>query len=249
MTQPLERPIAIVKAGTTEPLVREHLASDFDDWFARGIGLAPAERLVVAPYEGDELPDLDALAGIVVTGSSAMITDRADWSEHTLRWLGRAVDAGAPILAICYGHHLLAEACGGRCDWSPNGREIGTVPITLEPAARDDVLLTGLPSPLRVQESHSQAVVELPPSAIRLARNEHDPHQGFRIGARAWSFQFHPEFTAEIVRGYVEARRAVIASEGLDGDAILAGLADDPAGATILARFGRFVRARSARTV
>ena len=243
---PLERPVVIVKVGATEPTVRAAQRGDFEHWFSRGMELGPDEWSVVAPFEGDALPSPDRCAGIVVTGSSAMITDRADWSERTKDWLAGAVDAGRPVLAICYGHHLLADAFGGRSDWNPNGREIGTVQVELEDAAADDPLLHGLGSPLIVQESHSQAVLELPPTAKRLAHNAHDPCQGFRLGAHAWSFQFHPEFTADIVRGYITARREAIESEGLDVEALFAALADDPAGQTILARFGAYVRERAA---
>lgn len=241
---PGERPLAIVKVGATEAVVRERRKGDFEHWFARGLGVGPGEHVVVQPFLGEELPDPTELSAAVVTGSGAMVTDRAEWSVRTTAWLRGAVEGGLPVLAICYGHQLLAEAFGGRCGWSPNGREIGTVTVELTAAAAEDPLLAGSRSPLTVQESHSQVVLELPPDALRLARNAHDPNQGFRIGERAWGFQFHPEFDADIVRGYIEARRGAIADEGLDAEALLAALADDPAGRTILERFGRLVRPR-----
>ena len=50
-----------------------------------------------------------------------------------------------------------------------------------------------------------------------------------RFGERAWGVQFHPEFDGEIVRGYIEARRELIANEGIDLEsAALRGRARSP---------------------
>jgi hypothetical protein len=49
--------------------------------------------------------------------------------------------------------------------------------------------------------------------------------------------QFHPEFSAAVTRTYIMARRAVIAAEGLDVDALLAATRDSQWGSTVLRRF------------
>lgn len=236
----LERPLAILKTGTTEPSLRKR-RGDFEDWFRTGLDLEPEDTPVVAVHAGGRLPWHGSLSGCLLTGSSAMITSRADWSERTKAWLRRALEAELPILAVCYGHHLLAEAAGGRADWNPRGREIGTARVHLTPAAAEDPLLAGLESPLIVQESHSQSVLELPPEAVLLASNEADPCQGFRLGRCAWGLQFHPEFDADIVAGYLESRREALESEGVDVEACRATLEDGTAGASILARFADLV--------
>lgn len=234
-------PILIVRAGGTVPNVAAR-RGDFEDWFAQGMGVPLEECRVSEPYRGDSLPDPSEISAAVVSGSSAMASDHEAWSVATTQWMRAAIDAGTPVLGVCYGHQLLAEAFGGRVDWNPRGREIGCLEVDLMPPAHTDPLFEGLPNPLLVHTTHSQSVVELPEDATLLASNDHDPHQAFSIGDHAWGVQFHPEFDADIIRGYLEARRDEIEGEGIDVEARIARTRDDPASARILARFGALAR-------
>ncbi len=57
--------------------------------------------------------------------------------------------------------------------------------------------------------------------------------------------QFHPEFDAEIVRGYIKGRRPLLLAEGLDPEALSSGTRDTEHGTLVLRRFGAIVRDRS----
>lgn len=229
----------IVKTGTTVPnvVVRR---GDFEAWIARGLGVAQESVETRAVYEGAALPlahELDELTGVVVTGSAAMVTQRLPWSERTAQWLHEAVAADVPVLGICYGHQLLAHAFGGRVADNPRGRNIGTIDVALNEAGARDPLLGALGPVLHVAVSHVQSVIELPQGAKLLATAERDPNHAFSIGKRAWGVQFHPEFDADIVRGYVAARRDIINGEGLDATAIERAARDTNHGPAVLRRF------------
>jgi len=234
------RPLWIVKAGSTvSRLVPRR--GDFEDWFRAGLGRDAATAPRVRPYRGDALPPPAEAAAVVVTGSNAMVTDEEPWSLRTQAWLREVVDRGVPVLGVCYGHQLLARALGGEVGWNPRGREIGTVAVELTEPGRRDPLLAGLPTRLIVQESHSQSVLRLPDGARLLASNAHDPHQAFAAGDRAWGLQFHPEFDADVVRGYLEERRTEIVREGRDVEELLAGARDSEHGARVLRSFAALV--------
>ncbi|MEO0650708.1 MAG: glutamine amidotransferase [Planctomycetota bacterium] len=225
----------LVCGHTVPPLVP--VRGDFPDWFRAGLGLDAARAPAIDLPGGDPLPAPRDCGGVVVTGSPAMVTAGEPWSVAAEGWLAEAHAAGVPILGVCYGHQLLARALGGAVDWNPRGREIGTIEVELTPAADDDPLLQGLERPLVAQASHSQSVSELPPGAVLLGSNTIDPHQAFRLGATTWGVQFHPEFDAEIIRGYIEHRAESLREEGLEPAALSAATRDRAAGATLLRRF------------
>lgn len=235
------RPLLIVKSGTTLPELAAR-RGDYENWIAAGMGLEPARVRVAAVYADAALPAADSLAGVVVTGSSAMVSERAPWSERAAAWLGSAALAGTPVLGICYGHQLLAHALGGRVARNPRGREIGTIDVRLQAAARGDALFAELAEPVRMQATHVESVLELPAGARWLASSAGDPHQAFAVGERAWGVQFHPEFDADIVRAYLTARRDAVRAEGLDPDALLRGASDSRDGVRLLRRFARLLR-------
>ena len=236
------RPLVILKAGSTWPETAARLG-DFDDWVRAGLGLPADEVAVVELQAGDALPDPSEVAGAVVTGSHAMVTDRESWSEATARWLARAVAAERPILGICYGHQLLAHALGGVVDYHPGGREIGTVPVRLTEAGCADPLLGTLPEEFPAHVTHAQSVRILPPGAVHLAGNEFERNHAFRVGASAWGVQFHPEFSAAAMTAYIDGQADALRAAGNDVPALRAGVAPTPESASLLARFILFTLA------
>lgn len=235
------RPLLIAKTGQT---LNECAArcGDFEDWFLRGMGLEPSEVRVVHAHLGEPLPPPQAVSGIVITGSHAMVTDRAPWSEALAGWLAEAVPEGLPVLGVCYGHQLLAHALGGEVDYHPQGPEVGTVPVRLTPAAGGDPLLGRLPEAFYAHATHAQSVLRLPPGAVHLAGNDYEPHHAFRVGERAWGVQFHPEFDTRIMHAYVEVRATKCEKAHRDWAAIRATVRETPESAALLRHFASLVR-------
>ena len=226
----------IVKTGNTVNSLLES-GEDFENWFVCGSGLAEGQVEVLPVHEGARLPQPDDYQGVLVTGSPAFVTDREDWSEATGEFLVAAITARIPILAICYGHQLLAHALGGTVGFHPQGREIGTVEVQLSDEGKQDPLLGNLPQCFSAQVSHSQTVVRLPAAAILLAGNAFEPHQAFRVGTSAWGLQFHPEFSARIVQAYISERREELVREGLDPGQLMSSVRPTREAASLLKRF------------
>jgi GMP synthase (glutamine-hydrolysing) len=206
--------LVIIKTGSTFPVLREQFG-DFEDWIARECSDGLAIKTVNAEA-GEVLPDLGGVSGIAVTGSPAMVTDKTQWMQTLSTWLVQAVQASVPTLGICFGHQLLAQALGGRVDYHPQGREIGTVTVNLTDAGQQDPLLGTLPAVFSAHVTHAQSVIRLPAEAIHLAGNGFEPHHAFRVGDCAWGVQFHPEFSAAIMRGYITVQAEALQTAGRD---------------------------------
>jgi GMP synthase (glutamine-hydrolysing) len=210
---------------------------DYDQWFRQGLGVSEDELDVRQVHAGAPLPTRFDYAGIVVTGSSSMVTDREPWSEATADYLREAVTRERPILAVCYGHQLLAHAFGGLVGYNPAGRNVGTACVELTEAAASDPLFQGFATPLYFHVSHAQRVIDPPAEAVLLGSCERDPYHAYRIGPCAWGVQFHPEFSAATARDYIRIRYETIRAEGLDADGLLATVRESPDGEQLLRRF------------
>jgi GMP synthase (glutamine-hydrolysing) len=154
---------------------------------------AGAELLLIDAFQGQPLPELSEVAGVVMLGGTVN-ADQVDRHPFLLedRTLTReAVDAGVPFLGICLGAQILARALD-RPVLKAARREVGFQTVHPTKAAADDALLSAYSDGDRVFQWHEDTF-ELPAGATLLATGDDVPHQAFRVGDLAWGIQFHFE--------------------------------------------------------
>ncbi len=212
----------ILKTGSTLPeLVPAQ--GDFEDWVATGLGVVDRPPQVLhaerAAAPGFAWPRWPEVAGIVITGSHAMVTEDLPWMQACATWLRAATARHVPVLGICFGHQLLGHALGGVVGPNPRGLELGTVTVETMPAAADDPLWRDQPPAFAANAVHYQSVLQPPPGAVVLARNAHEDVHAFRVGAACWGVQFHPEFNVQAMQGYIAHLQPEPAQAGPTPDA------------------------------
>ncbi|OEU61679.1 MAG: hypothetical protein BA870_04440 [Desulfuromonadales bacterium C00003094] len=230
--------ITIIEAGRTFAALAED-RGDFTDWVGAGLAVKCGGLKVVAAFAGEALPSAETVTALVITGSHAMVTERQEWNETFSGWLARVVTLGVPVLGICFGHQLLAQALGGTVGDHPGGGEFGTVTVQLTDNACSDPLFGGLPNMFSAQLFHRQSVLHLPPGAQVLATSPQEPHQVVRFAERVWGVQFHPEFDEEIMADYLTFSREQLIEYGFDPAALQQGVRITPVAQALLQRFSQ----------
>lgn len=208
-------------------LVGDH--GDYPELFGALLG---PHGVVVEPYDVQLAPppsllDCDAW---VISGSAASAYDRLPWIPPVEDFLREAVSVTAPLVAVCFGHQLLAQALGGRVEratsWGAGAhryRLVGPIPGSEMSADRA----------VRLVASHQDQVTVLPDGAELVLSTDHCPNAGFTLGPAALAIQPHPEYSAGLSGDLCRVRRDRMGDDVTD--AALASL-DEPIDQELLGR-------------
>ena len=147
----------------------------------------------------EEPPAVGLHDAVLVFGGAMHVDQEADhpWLTAEKAWLSELVDRRVPVLGLCLGSQLLAQAAGAVPHPSSLG-EVGWHEVALCRDAAGDPLLGALPQRFAAFEWHSYEF-PLPPGGVPLARSERCL-QAFRLDGPAWGLQFH----AEVVQSSID---------------------------------------------
>ncbi|MDD2888323.1 MAG: glutamine amidotransferase [Aliarcobacter sp.] len=225
----------IIKCGSTFDSIKNDY-KDFEHWIIDKFENKDKNIVIINAQENEKLPTLTKNDAVILTGSHSMVTHEESWSLEVEKWLPKLIETEVPLLAICYGHQLLAKSLGGISGYHENGMEIGSVDINLEEDAKDDEIFSKLQNSFKAHTIHSQTVIKLPKNAIKLAFNNHDKNHAFRVGNCAWGVQFHPEFDENIMNLYI---KEVAKKKDLDVEKLTSFSENTNVATTILKEFER----------
>ncbi len=182
------------------------LAEAFGDYDAMFAGLLtaaadslslPRPEFVPWDVEGGAIPQSPSEAdGWLITGSRHGVYDPLPFIDPLKDFIRAVVAAGRPLVGVCFGHQIMAEALGGRAERAPNGWIVGPQHYRFE----------GRALPLRLNAWHRDQVLEVPPGARVVATAPGCPVAALAYGARAFSVQAHPEFDDPFLAALIEAR-------------------------------------------
>ncbi len=182
----------------------EHDAEDFSrtniSFWAAQKGY-PVRQTYICNNE--DLPPIESFDWLMVMGGSPHAWDDQGnpWLQAEKAFLGDALAKDKIILGICFGAQLLAEALGGQI-FSHRHKEIGWHEIALNRKGRKCFLFQNVPQSFVSFHWHSDHF-SLPESCSTLASSKATENQAFVCnGQPLVGFQFHPEYTREMVSYY-----------------------------------------------
>ena len=193
--------------------VPEHMATEHGEYPEQFRDLYravdPSVEVEAVDILAGEMPTSpDACDAWVVTGSKHGVYDDLPWIEPLKNFLREARSAGVPLIGICFGHQLMAEAFGGRAEKSNKGWGCGVHDYSVE---HRPAWLGENPQSFAMHAMHQDQVTAIPEDATRLAGSEFCEFAMLSYGNAeapdAISIQPHPEFAEGYARGLVELRK------------------------------------------
>ena len=196
--------LGILQSGEINPAIADGLPGYQDMYSALFADADPSISVSYVPVRDGIFPtDLDAFDAYVVTGSPRGVYDDDTWITPLHDLLRALYALGKPLIGICFGHQIIANALGGTAVKSPKGWGVGIRTTPVISAA--DIFPEGAES-YDLLYMHQDQVTALPEGAEVLMGDEFCPIAAWRIGHQVLCFQGHPEFTHDVVGAIIDLR-------------------------------------------
>lgn len=185
--------IGILQTGEAPDTLRaEH--GDYPDMFQRLLAGHGFTFRTWRVAEMDFPEDVHAADGWLITGSRFGVYEDHPFLRPLEAFIREAAAARVPMVGICFGHQIIAQALGGKVEKYPGGWAIGAQDYTL-----GDHKIT-------LNAWHQDQVTELPPGATCLAGNDFCRNAILQYGDEAFTVQPHPEFDDSFIGGMLETK-------------------------------------------
>jgi GMP synthase (glutamine-hydrolysing) len=200
--------IGILQTGESPDALRADMGDypDFFETLLAGRGLTFKRFAVLR----NEFPaDIHACDGWLITGSRFGAYEDHPWIPPLEDFIRAAYAAHVPVVGVCFGHQIIAQAMGGRVEKYQGGWSVG--PTKYDFGDRTYTL----------NAWHQDQVTQKPEGAQVLASTEFCENAALLYDDRMFTVQPHPEFPKEFIEGLIKHR-----GPGLVPDPILKAATD-----------------------
>ncbi len=148
--------------------------------------------------------------GWLITGSKHGAYEDHDWIPPLEELIRDIRDSKKPMIGVCFGHQIIAQALGGKVVKFEGGWSVGRTEYTLNGAT------------VALNAWHQDQVVELPQDAQVVGSSDFCANAMLTYGETIWTLQPHPEFGSDFIDGLIQNR-----GKGVVPDAQLAQASSD----------------------
>ena len=190
--------IAVLQTGGPPENLRSH--GTYGEMFAEVLQpFIPAANFITIETEQGQSAPMD-IDGIVITGSASAVYEPHSWIAPLKKAICDYGKARVPVVGICFGHQIMAEAYGGKVRRSASGWGVGVHHYQLCENSKSVFGPKG-PKELSCVVSHRDQVEDVPENAKVLAGSDFCPYGVLHYPAQnALSFQMHPEMSHDFAR-------------------------------------------------
>ena len=220
--------IGILQTGLAPDALATDMG-DYPDMFAKllaGHGFTFETYRVVDMQFPASVQDAE---GWLLTGSRHGAYDDLPFIPPLEDFIRAAYAKAVPMVGVCFGHQIIAQALGGKVEQFKGGWAVGAT----------DYDFGG--ETLTLNAWHRDQVTQVPPDAEVVASNEFCANAALVYNDRAFTVQAHPEFRPEFVDGLMTTRGRGVVPDDLMARAAKR-LSDPLDDGTIAARIAKFFK-------
>lgn len=158
---------------------------------------------------------ISACDGYIITGSRHGVYEDHDWIAPLEQLVRDCFAASIPVIGICFGHQLMAQALGGKVEKFAAGWSVGKVDYQ----SSDGKIVS-------LNAFHQDQVIQAPEGSEAILSSDFCRYAGLSYGNKGMSMQPHPEMDAEFIKDLLDAKGQALFDEK-QLSAAYKGLTDD----------------------